>query len=109
MTKTIENLLENSRLPGPRGNLELLHSFVKNATVNEINECLTFYKDDLHNSPEEFVVMCGVVGLCIQNKNDIKGILKKLIGNFLTVKILYEKLLGMDGVWQSFHFQMKEN
>ncbi|CAG0942719.1 hypothetical protein BROC_01975 [Candidatus Brocadiaceae bacterium] len=78
MTKMIENLLENSGLPGPRGNLELLHSFTKNATANEINECLTFYKDDLINSPEEFVVMCGVVGLCIQNKNDIKGILRKI-------------------------------
>lgn len=72
MMKTIENLLKNSGLPGPRGNLELLYSFSKNATEDEIDECLSFYKDDLHNSPEEFVVMCGIVGYCIRNKNNIQ-------------------------------------
>ncbi|MDH7552619.1 MAG: hypothetical protein QHH74_03060 [Spirochaetota bacterium] len=72
MMNTIENLLKNSGLPGPRGNLELLYSFSENATKNEVEECLSFYKDDLHNSPEEFVVMCGIVGYCILNKNDIK-------------------------------------
>src|SRR3989304_7461504 len=76
--KTIEHLLKNSRLPGPRGNLELLYSFAKKATVNEIRECFFFYKDDLHNSPEEFVVMCGIVGFCIQNKHDIAGTLGKI-------------------------------
>jgi hypothetical protein len=72
MKKTIENLLKNSGLPGPRANLELLYSFSKNATENEIDECLSFYKDDLHNSPEEFVVMCGIVGYCILNKDNIQ-------------------------------------
>lgn len=75
MMKTIENLLKNSGLPGPRGNLELLYSFSKNATEDEIDECLSFYKDDLHNSPEEFVVMCGIVGYCIRNKNNIQKML----------------------------------
>jgi len=69
--KTIENLLKNSRLPGPRANLELLHSFSEKATENEVNECFSFYRDDLHNSPEEFVVMCGIVGYCILNKDNI--------------------------------------
>jgi len=69
--KTIENLLKNSGLPGPRGNLELLHSFSEKATEREVNECFSFYRDDLHNSPEEFVVMCGIVGYCILNKDNI--------------------------------------
>jgi len=69
--KTIENLLKNSGLPGPRGNLELLHSFSEKATESEVNECFSFYRDDLHNSPEEFVVMCGIVGYCILNKDNI--------------------------------------
>jgi len=69
--KTIENLLKNSGLPGPRGNLELMHSFSEKATESEVNECFSFYRDDLHNSPEEFVVMCGIVGYCILNKDNI--------------------------------------
>ncbi|PJZ43829.1 hypothetical protein [Leptospira brenneri] len=75
MSKSIENLLKNSRLPGPRGNLELLYSFSKTATEKEIKECLSFAKDDLHNSPEEFVVMCGIVGYCIFHKDNIKSTL----------------------------------
>jgi len=71
MMKTIENLLKNSGLPGPRANLELLNSFSKKATESEVNECFSFYRDDLHNSPEEFVVMCGIVGYCILNKDNI--------------------------------------
>lgn len=78
MMKTIENLLKNSGLPGPRGNLELLYSFSKNATENEVNECFSFYKDDLDNSPEEFVVMCGIVGYCILHKNNIKKTLSTI-------------------------------
>jgi hypothetical protein len=80
MTKTIENLLKNSGLPGPRGNLALLYSFAGNATADEIKECFSFYKDDLKNSPEEFAVMCGVVGYCVLNRNDIKTTLKAIRG-----------------------------
>lgn len=72
MMKTIEYLIKNSGLLGPRANLELLYSFSKNATENEVAECFSFYKDDLHNSPEEFVVMCGIVGYCIRNKDNIQ-------------------------------------
>ena len=80
MTKTIENLLVNSGLPGPRGNLELLYSFAHSATADEIDECLVYYHDDLKNSPEEFVAMCGIVGYCILNRNDIKETLEKIRG-----------------------------
>ncbi len=71
-TQTIESLLLNSGLPGPRGNLELLYSFAHRATAAEIEECLAYYHDHLKNSPEEFVVMCGIVGYCILNQNNIK-------------------------------------
>ncbi len=79
-TKTIENLLLNSGLPGPRGNLALLYSFAHRATAAEIEECLAYYHDHLQNSPEEFVVMCGIVGYCILNQNNISGIMEKIRG-----------------------------
>ena len=76
--ESIENLLKNSGLPGPRGNLALLYSFSKNATKEEVDKCFTFYKDDLYNCPEEFVVMCGIVGYCILNKDNIKDTLDEI-------------------------------
>lgn len=82
MTKIIENLKENSGLPGPRGNLELLYSFSRKATESEVQECLSFYHDDLHNSQEEFVVMCGIVGYCIINKNNIETLISKASTNY---------------------------
>ncbi len=72
MGKTIDHLLKNSGLPGPRGNLELLYSFAKSATAEEVEECMAFYDDGLHNSPEEFVVMCGIVGRCVLQRGDPK-------------------------------------
>jgi hypothetical protein len=78
MTKTIENLLVNSGLPGPRGNLELLYSFAHSATADEIDECLAYCCDDLKNSPAEFVAMCGIVGYCILNRDNIKEMLEKI-------------------------------
>ena len=78
MTKTIENLMENSGLPGPRGNLSLMYSFAHRATEPEINECLSFYNEDLGNSPEEFVVMCGIVGYCISNRGRMKAVIGEI-------------------------------
>lgn len=78
MTKTIENLLKNSRLPGPRGNLELMFSFAQNASVSEINECLAYNREDLHNCPEEFVMMCGIVGYCVLNRNGISDVIENI-------------------------------
>lgn len=72
MSTSIENLLLNSNLPGPRGNLELMYSFSKQATAGEVDECLSYITDDLHNSPEEFVVMCGIVGYAVVNKEKLK-------------------------------------
>ncbi len=80
MTKTIENLLKNSGLPGPRGNLTLLYSFAHSAAENEVNECLSFYNDNLENSPEEFAAVCGIVGYCILKRNNLEVAIKKIRG-----------------------------
>jgi hypothetical protein len=70
--KSIDFLLKNSNLPGPRGNLELMYKFSKTAMEAEINECFRYYSDDLKNSPEEFVVMCGILGYCYLHHSDIE-------------------------------------
>jgi hypothetical protein len=80
MTKTVENLLQNSGLPGPRGNLALMYSFARQATRDEINECLAFYHEKLANSPQEFVVMCGIVGYCIGNQNHLQDTIAAIRG-----------------------------
>ena len=58
---TIQQLKQNSHLPGPRANLELLYSFSKTATEDEIRECLALIRNDTENFPDEFVGMCGIV------------------------------------------------
>lgn len=78
MTASIDNLLRNSNLPGPRGNLELMYSFAHSANAMEISECMTYLRDDLKNSPEEFVVMCGIVGYAVLHRNDLPGCLEYL-------------------------------
>jgi hypothetical protein len=78
MTKTIENLLKNSGLPGPRGNLPLLYAFAHHAAESEINECLSFYNEDVSNSPEEFVVMCGIAGYCILKQGHMESVMEEI-------------------------------
>ncbi len=78
MSETIKNLLQNSNLPGPRGNLELMYSFSKKASAGEVEECLLYITDDLHNSPEEFVAMCGIVGYAVVNKENLRETLSFL-------------------------------
>ena len=60
MSFTIDYLNENSRLPGPRANLELLYQFIDNATDAEIEHCMSFADRVTLNSPNEFVLLCGV-------------------------------------------------
>ena len=60
MTYSIDYLKENSCLPGPRANLELLYQFISNASEQEIANCLAFADNAPLNSPSEFVLMCGV-------------------------------------------------
>ncbi|MBN1875063.1 MAG: hypothetical protein JXA33_12595 [Anaerolineae bacterium] len=65
---SIDYLLDNSNLPGPRGNLELLYSFVKTADMKTVNDCLAYIDTHTGNSPEEFVGMCGVLGYSVLNR-----------------------------------------
>jgi hypothetical protein len=72
---TIDYLLQNSNLPGPRGNLELLYDFSRNADAEIVRKCLEYIKADTGNSPEEFVGMCGILGYAQINKAKNKAAL----------------------------------
>lgn len=72
---TIQYLLQNSHLPGPRGNLELLYDFSRNADIEIIGKCLEYIEADTSNSPEEFVGMCGILGYAQINKTGNKAVL----------------------------------
>jgi len=54
-------LMKNSGLPGPRGNLELAYAVAEEGNSKRFDHFLTFHADE--NTPEVFVVFCGVVGL----------------------------------------------
>lgn len=54
-------LLAESNLPGPRGNLELAHAVAEEGNRNHFEQLLTFEAEE--NTPEVFLVLCGVVGL----------------------------------------------
>ena len=57
-------LMQESGLPGPRGNLELAHVAADVATAAQIDHWLTFDASRAPvNSPEEFLAFCGVEGL----------------------------------------------
>lgn len=71
----IDYLLENSNLPGPRGNLELMYGFAREADAASVRACLGYIRDDTANSPEEFVGMCGIVGYATLNRGNTVGAL----------------------------------
>jgi hypothetical protein len=54
-------LLQESGLPGPRGNLELAHAVAQEGNEEQFNHFLTYHAEE--NTPEVFVVFCGVLGL----------------------------------------------
>jgi hypothetical protein len=54
-------LLENSGLPGPRGNLELAQVVAEEGTKLQFEQFLSLQAEE--NTPEVFVVFCGIVGL----------------------------------------------
>lgn len=70
---TIDYLMQNSHLPGPRGNLTLLYEFAKHADAVTVDACLGYIEPGTANSPEEFVGMCGILGYAALNKGDIRG------------------------------------
>jgi hypothetical protein len=54
-------LLKESGLPGPRGNLELAHAVAQEGNKGQFEHFLTCHAEE--NTPEVFVVFCGVMGL----------------------------------------------
>ncbi len=54
-------LLRESGLPGPRGNLELAHAVAQEGNKKQFQHFLTYHAEE--NTPEVFVVFCGVMGL----------------------------------------------
>jgi hypothetical protein len=54
-------LRKESGLPGPRGNLELAHAVAEEGNKHQFEELLLFKAQE--NTPEVFLVFCGVVGL----------------------------------------------
>ncbi len=53
-------LEKNSNLPGPRGNLELAHAVAQEGNKEQYEYFLTYQAEE--NTPEVFVVFCGVIG-----------------------------------------------
>lgn len=54
-------LKKNSGLPGPRGNLELAHAVAEEGSKKQFEHFLSFHAEE--NTPEVFLVFCGLVGL----------------------------------------------
>jgi hypothetical protein len=54
-------LRKESGLPGPRGNLELAHAVAQEGHIDQFEHFLTYHAEE--NTPEVFVVFCGVLGL----------------------------------------------
>jgi hypothetical protein len=54
-------LKKESGLPGPRGNLELAHAVVQVGNKKQFEQLLSFEAKE--NTPEVFLVFCGVLGL----------------------------------------------
>jgi hypothetical protein len=54
-------LKKESGLPGPRGNLELAHAVAQEGNRKQFEQLLSFEAKE--NTPEVFLVFCGVLGL----------------------------------------------
>ena len=54
-------LLKESGLPGPRGNLELAQVVAEEGSKRQFEQLLSFKANE--NTPEVFLVFCGVIGL----------------------------------------------
>jgi hypothetical protein len=74
-------LLENSGLPGPRGNIELVQAVAEEGDGKLFRRYLTYDSTRAPtNSPEEFLAFCGVLGLgrlCAEGR---RGLLRELRG-----------------------------
>lgn len=54
-------LKKNSGLPGPRGNLELAHAVAVEGSKEQFEQLVSFQAEE--NTPEVFLVFCGLIGL----------------------------------------------
>jgi len=54
-------LKKESGLPGPRGNLELAHAVAQEGNKKQFEKLISFSAEE--NTPEVFLVFCGVLGL----------------------------------------------
>ena len=61
-------LRKESGLPGPRGNLELAHAVAEEGNKKLFDQFLSFQAEE--NTPEVFLVFCGVIGLGKLAAND---------------------------------------
>jgi hypothetical protein len=60
----IPYLMANSSLPGPRGNLELAYAAAHTSSLRQMNLLISVDTPGvLENTPEVFVVFCGIVSL----------------------------------------------
>jgi exonuclease VII small subunit len=63
-------LMNESGLPGPRANLELAHAVAELGSKKQFKQLLSFQAEE--NTPEVFLVLCGVIGLGKLAANDPK-------------------------------------
>jgi hypothetical protein len=61
LNEWIPFLMKESGLPGPRGNLELAYAVAEEGNKKQFRQLLSFQAEE--NTPEVFLVFCGVVGL----------------------------------------------
>ncbi len=67
---SLSDLLSQSGLPGPRGNLELLYRFMREGDAKTAAACMKYATPDVKNSPEEFAAMCGVLTTAWHKRSD---------------------------------------
>lgn len=58
----IPYLEQESHLPGPRGNLELAHAVAQIGSREQFEQLLGYHAAET-NTPQEFLLFCGVLGL----------------------------------------------
>lgn len=83
--RTLENweafLLQESRLPGPRANIELARAVAEEGNEGLFEHFLSFHSEKAPaNSPYEFLAFCGVLGqgkLLVEGKIDVLRTLRR--------------------------------
>jgi hypothetical protein len=56
-------LRSESNLPGPRSNLELAYAAADLATPERLEQLLSYLPNAAPNTPDEFLALCGTIGL----------------------------------------------